>query len=933
MNSSIKFPENDEIANHKMKALELNANQFQAQFKPLFNENTKLKQHVIGLNFFIEERKLQLSNLINDTGPNGEDRVLVKAVADFKQICDLLEEEILRLNNTIVVNTNDNSKLQIVIKQLKEKLQCETDRFFQEKQSLIDQNRRLNEYHKQQSIHWEQNVNRMKMKIEDICSRNLQLDQKISNIHKHYKYQLEERSLIQNQLLMQLNLEKQEQLEKFEDERRSYLQQLEMFSNKLNENKAILINEYEYKIQSQKMKLENQIQKLTDDCSDYRTKFLNIIEKNKILQYQVERQVPQFEALEKEIQDQKYKVFLCDENLKTKEAILQQKQILIDQLNDQIKKLKQDKGLYGIREQSKKQGQNLHQNKTQSPDKIHQQTKQSQIQRQGTKQREPIKQPSNPDSQIHSSAQRKYQSKQDFTFEDTTIEQYVENNKQEMMQSMQQSKEQSRSSSVDETQNSPIPFIKIVNNQMQRTNNTDQFQQHLTGNNQSLSVTQGAWCLYNEVGIQCDLNQIIDSTVISNYEIQIAKLNDDFLRQKDEYEFHLKCKDDEIIGIQEQVKLQKIVFESNQEKKLKDIQRQQQEDLIQKDNAIKKLEQILIEKDAKIQMQLDSENIYQAMIDQLNNKLKQVGYGQNDLILKFQDDIKQMEVEHQIEQKRLLDVNEKLKQTHKQEIENLNNQHQLDQEQLIQEKTRLQEQQVEHEHYIRSTNDLLEQAKSKEFLLDNYRRELLKTNEIVKYLSLEIENYKKINNIFRSKNEHSSNNFLFNGMGFLPTEVQDKIKQKMNKAKQKKQPSNILKDVYAMNFQLQKGSKMKSAKLVAMNANSLDQKQQKLDIKFKLETLNELNESLPKINSKNVQECDRSASDRKHKIVHKNLRSKTQQEDYTDSDPKRILQDINSREILLIQSSQMLLSQIKFQPCEKKNSSLIKKNNHSTSNI
>lgn len=26
MNTSIKFPENDEIANHKMKALELNAN-------------------------------------------------------------------------------------------------------------------------------------------------------------------------------------------------------------------------------------------------------------------------------------------------------------------------------------------------------------------------------------------------------------------------------------------------------------------------------------------------------------------------------------------------------------------------------------------------------------------------------------------------------------------------------------------------------------------------------------------------------------------------------------------------------------------------------------------------------------------------------------------------------------------------------------------
>lgn len=37
-------------------------------------------------------------------------------------------------------------------------------------------------------------------------------------------------------------------MEKFENERRSYLLQLEIFSNKLNENKNTLINEYEYKI-------------------------------------------------------------------------------------------------------------------------------------------------------------------------------------------------------------------------------------------------------------------------------------------------------------------------------------------------------------------------------------------------------------------------------------------------------------------------------------------------------------------------------------------------------------------------------------------------------------------------------------------------------------------------------------------------------------
>ncbi|CAD8131638.1 unnamed protein product [Paramecium pentaurelia] len=145
MNTLTKFHDDDEITNHKIKALELNASQFQAQMKPLFNENTKLKQHVISLNFYMEERKLQLANLISDTGPNGEDRVLIKAVADFKQICDLLEEEIIRLNHIIIDNNNTKVEFQLNIKQLKEKLQQETERYFIEKQQLIDQNRQLAE--------------------------------------------------------------------------------------------------------------------------------------------------------------------------------------------------------------------------------------------------------------------------------------------------------------------------------------------------------------------------------------------------------------------------------------------------------------------------------------------------------------------------------------------------------------------------------------------------------------------------------------------------------------------------------------------------------------------------------------------------------------------------------------------------------------------
>lgn len=45
----------------------------------------------------------------------------------------------------------------------------------------------------------------------------------------------------------------------------------------------------------------------------------------------------------------------------------------------------------------------------------------------------------------------------------------------------------------------------------------------------------------------------------------------------------------------------------------------------------------------------------------------------------------------------------------------------------------------------------------------------------------------------------------------------------MNKVKFKQSvPSNIQRDAYAMNFQLQKGTKMKPAKLVAMNQTVLD---------------------------------------------------------------------------------------------------------------
>lgn len=58
--------------------------------QPLFVENAHLKSELIDLNVYIEERKLYLCKFLSDTGPNGEDYILEKAVGDLQQICTLV---------------------------------------------------------------------------------------------------------------------------------------------------------------------------------------------------------------------------------------------------------------------------------------------------------------------------------------------------------------------------------------------------------------------------------------------------------------------------------------------------------------------------------------------------------------------------------------------------------------------------------------------------------------------------------------------------------------------------------------------------------------------------------------------------------------------------------------------------------------------------
>lgn len=66
-----------------------------------------------------------------------------------------------------------------------------------------------------------------------------------------------------------------------------------------------------------------------------------------------------------------------------------------------------------------------------------------------------------------------------------------------------------------------------------------------------------------------------------------------------------------------------------------------------------------------------------------------------------------------------------------------------------------------------------DQIVKKEKILETYKTELINTNELLKYLQLEFENYKKMNNIFKPRNDSPTY-----ANGFFPVEISDKIKLK-----------------------------------------------------------------------------------------------------------------------------------------------------------
>ncbi|CAK94585.1 unnamed protein product (macronuclear) [Paramecium tetraurelia] len=144
-----RIRDDNEDQNHRLKILEINAHQFYAQLKPLFAENTQLKQNLIELNVYIEERKMHLCKYLSDVGPNGEDLILVKAVGDLQQICDLIGDEIKRLRSQIVTQIEVQQSNEQCLKEVRSDLQKETERFLNEKQLLIDQNTISQQTHKQ----------------------------------------------------------------------------------------------------------------------------------------------------------------------------------------------------------------------------------------------------------------------------------------------------------------------------------------------------------------------------------------------------------------------------------------------------------------------------------------------------------------------------------------------------------------------------------------------------------------------------------------------------------------------------------------------------------------------------------------------------------------------------------------------------------------
>ncbi|KAM3127404.1 hypothetical protein pb186bvf_020485 [Paramecium bursaria] len=873
----------DEFYEQKIKALEINAKQFYSQLKPLFTENAQLKSHMIGLNYFIEERKIQLSKLVSDIGQNGEDRVIVKAVADLKQICDLVEEEFSKNQQIIIENKENNDQFKLEIKDLKFKIQQQDERHFEEKQQLIDQNRRASQYHRQVVDRYSQQVVQQKMRIEDLLSHLLEQKNREKQMQLDFEAQLKQKTLKLTRQLEDMKLYQTQLQEQFDNERRAYLKQLEQLSQRLNDAKEEIIQQYEYRLASQKLRMDDQIQGLLIDLKDHKTQIKNLEDQLKNSLIQQDKLTRQSETFKKLHDDMEFKLYSAEDNVNKKEQIIINLKLDIEQYKDQLDKLRNES--ITIKEEMKNLKKKSNQNII-TPDKT-------------SSKQELVEGLTNANKQINStkqSVQQSESSKQDQFFKYDDLKSQKDESVVETKSGFHQL---DASEIVNEKSKVQVVFVdtemqtdEVFEDKQVKLDQLDKLDTRLRYN-------------FTHESIQVDLK----SSKRDKHEIELQNLNDQInilynqnIKLKQELDEDTKNQELEINQIKRDV--QKQFHKQFQE--LEDLHKEQ---LSSKDRIIEKIKEQNMDLEDRIM-------ILEQTVDEKNWQIQDI---QTNLMSRMElkdKEIQQIDFEKQIiqtqaqkEQERLLDLGQQIKTHLQQEIVNLQNQHILDQEIIKQERQKYDQERQDNILFKIETKGLIDQVKSKEVLLDSYRKELMKSTEIVKYLQLELENYKKMHNIFKPKQDL---NIVTggNGMGFLPVEIQDKIKMKLSKLN-KKELLQKDRDLYALNYNHQRNIKMKQGRTQQLLVNQSQDLQQELSkynmFKGKFETEQEFPKVVTRRN-RNISQ-DHSFSDIKQLQGRKapyHARSKTQMDEYEEETAK-VMKDIDKKEQILLQHSKQLL--------------------------
>ncbi|CAD8107644.1 unnamed protein product [Paramecium sonneborni] len=922
--TTCRMPDDNEDQNHRLKILETNSNQFYAQLKPLFSENTQLKQNLIEINVYIEERKMQLCKYLSDVGPNGEDLILIKAVGDLQQICDLIGDETKRLRAQIVNQIEVQQEKEKCLKEIKLDLQREAERFINEKQRLIDQNTLSQQAHKQIIENLKQQNDILLMKNEDLQSA-LSRQSEIENALKiKYRFKLEDEIKSLTTKLNCLKISKQEEADKYDQERRIYLKQLEQFSGKLKQVKQDIIDEYEYKLATQKVKFENQFKLTKQEISDLKYSNSQLFEKQKLWHLQQEVLI-----------DQKYKLELQNKDFKSLISMLEEKLIIQEELTIQAQhEINQQKSAISVLKQSinqKKQNEQNYQIISQSSQKQQQSKSQTPIQESRTQSTQQQQKTTNlkkqskdnqkmTDSQklVNHNSQEKKNLSQNSTYisTNTNTEQHNQTKQIKMLDSIQEIQYEQFSSTTQSQR--AEQNLQLLDSFTQTEESIFNQTVSSRGKNSSIRKNRSQFVQqfqYNHVGTQYD-SELKDSDYFNfKLELLVSQLQNKIQSTQAMCDLKLEQKNQEIEDLKNQLQSQQNNFEAQYKQMEIEMNLLHNEELESKILTIQNLKEIVDQNNDKINGLEEALKLFEINQENIHSKYEDILSKKDQTIKDIENRMQEDKLMAEQEQTRLLQINQNQREEFQLELQNLQNQHTLDEQKLQQEKLIYQEEKASIEKIKENNQLMLEQIKKKEFILENYKSELIKTNEVVKYLQLELENYKKLNNIFRSKDESSSQMITH---GFLSQDIQERIKQRLQKSKISKDNPKFgfqTRDAYSMNFQIQRKEKMKHVKLGTLNT-SFDDKNiyqtQKNIFRFKM--IDDDSQGMLQINTRRMQSQDdkfNSEIKLKQKCFKQNQRAKTQISDYSES--KLVIQDILEKEIPEQNRSNQLLSSLNDQ--------------------